>query len=169
MIIASFFIGGMFAGCSKEVDVKPSPMNAQESALVQNLNDSSFTKSSIIEFFRGPFLSQVNTTIQTDSSTLIFDFVVRKFFMKGENTPLALPLGDAQFSDRGWKYEITFDQATGKILLSPNNEMQAGIFQGSFQTVLATFHQSNQTLEFIVRFKELNGNKSEVAETLFKR
>ena len=169
MITASILIGGMLAGCSKAVDVKPSFMNTLESESVQSLNDSSFTKSSIIEFFKGPFLSQVNTTTQTDSSTLIFDFVVRKFFIKGENAPLALPLGDAQFSDRGWKYEITFDQATGKILLSPNNEMRAGIVRGSFQTVLATFHQSNQTLEFIVRFKELNGNKSEVAETLFKR
>ena len=102
-------------------------------------------------------------------SVLIFDFTLVKNFEKGENNQLFIAYGDPQFVDRGWKYEITVDTTTYKILLSPNDKMKAAIVPGSFQIVSATFDRSTKNFNFITRFKEFNGNKSEVAETIFKK
>jgi hypothetical protein len=44
--------------------------------------------------------------------------------------------------------------------------MAAGIVHGSFQTVSATFDRASRYLISLQRFKELNGNKNEVGETL---
>ena len=144
-------------------------MNAQSSETSQKSDHLIRDTSSILHFLTGPFISQVNTTTRTDTNVLIFDFTLRKTFGKGEKSRLSIAYGDPQFVDRGWKYEITLDTKTGGILLSPNNKMEAGIVHGSFQIISATFDQSTQTFEFITRFKELNGNKNEVAETIFKR
>jgi hypothetical protein len=165
--IACLLIMGMLTGCSKEVDLKTAPASSENNQVLQS--PGSITDASIREFLTAPFIAQVNTTTRTDSSTLIFDFVLRKQFQKGDNDHVLVPYGDPQFADRGWKYETTVDPATKEILLSPNDVMEAGIVPGSFQTALATFDPSSQIFNFITRFKELNGNRNEVGETLWRR
>jgi hypothetical protein len=157
----------MFAGCIKEMGVKASGVSAQhrEAAQEHLMRDT----LSILRFLSGHFISQVNTTTRTDSTVLIFDFTLGKRFGKGENNDLSISYGDPQFVERGWRYEIALDRKTGEILLSPNDKMRAGIVARTFQTVSATFNTLTQTFEFITRFKELNGNKTEVAETIFMR
>lgn|GEM_PF-6079260 len=167
--IVYFLIGCIVAGCSKEADVKPSLFSSKESQILQTKDNAVPDTLAIVRFLRQPFISQVNTTTRTDSTVLIFDFTLRKNFMKGEKNSVSIAYGDPQFVDRGWKYEITIDTKTSKILLSPNDKMKAEIVGGSFKTVLATFDQSTQNFNFITRFEELNGNKSEVAETIFPK
>ena len=168
--IACFLISGILAGCSKEAGIKPCVINSQDNQAAQTPEHSTRETSPILHFFRGSFISQVNTTSVTDSgSVLIFDFTVKKNFEKGANNQLSIAYGDPQFADRGWKYEITVDTTTYEILLSPNDKMKADIVPRSFQTVAATFDRSTRNFNFITRFKELNGNKSEVAETIFKK
>jgi hypothetical protein len=46
--------------------------------------------------------------------------------------------------------------------------MKAEIVPGSFKVLMATFDPPSKIFNFITRFKEPNGNKSEVAETVSK-
>ena len=162
-IVCFFF---MLAACSKEVDTKGFG-DAQDVQTSQRAN-STAAISPVINFFKTPFISQINTTTVTDSSILVFDFIEKKNFTKGEKKYLLLPFGDGQFISRGWKYQILIDTTTSAILLSPNDTMKAEIIPGSFKILMATFDLPTKTFNFITRFKELNGNKSEVAETVFK-
>lgn len=162
-IVCFFFT---LAACSKEMGLK----DPNDTRVVQTSqsNNSTTTTSPVINFFKTPFISQINTTTATDSSILIFDFIETKSFTRGEKKYLLLPFGDGQFISRGWKYQVLIDTTTNAILLSPNDKMKAEIVPGSFTILMATFDLPSKTFNFITRFKELNGNKSEVAETVFK-
>jgi len=158
----------MLAGCSKQVDINTPSADVQDIRTSQStdLESSAF---SIINFFKTPFISQINTTTATDSSIVVFDFIEKKSFTKGEKKYLLLPFGDGQFISRGWKYQVSIDTTTNTVLLAPNDTMKAEIVPGSFKILMATFDPATKTFNFITRFKEPNGNKSEVAETVFKK
>jgi hypothetical protein len=161
-IVCLFF---MLAACSKVVDVKDAPGNVQAGESVNYMA----TGSPVIHFFETPFFTQINTTTRTDSSLLIFDFTDRKSFIRGAKDELLLPFGDGQFYTRGWKYKISFDTTSCVVLVAPNDTMQWQLVPNSFKVLAATFDPASKTFNFITRFQELNGNKSEVAETVFKK
>ena len=161
-ILCLFF---MLAACSKVVDVKDAPDNVQTGESANSMT----TASPVIHFFETPFFAQINTTTRTDSSVAVFDFTDRKSFIRGKKDQLLLPFGDGQFYSRGWKYEISFDSATYAVLVAPNDTMQSQLYPNSFKVLTATFDPASKTFNFITRFRELNGNKSEVAETVFKK
>ena len=163
-IVCLFF---MLAACSKEVDVKTSSNDVQNIQSNKSAN-SLADPSPVINFFKTPFISQINTFTVTDSSVLVFDFIEKKSFTWGKDGYLLLPFGDGQFISRGWKYEISLDTITNAVLLSPNDKMKSEIFPKTFKVLMATFDPVSKNFNFITRFKELNGNKSEVAETVFK-
>jgi len=162
--LACILISSALISCSKETDVQ-APSSIQNSEATQAVSRDA---SSMANFFKTPFTSQVTTTTITDDNTLIFDFIVRKSFTKGDNNRLLLPYGDDQFMSRGWKYEVLFDTSANEIFLFPNDKMKADIVAGSFTTVSAIFDPVTKDFIFITRFKELNGDKSEVAESIFK-
>lgn len=163
---ASLLVFVMLAGCTKVVDSKNTFTGAEQDQLLQSTNDITAIVSLLPN---ATFISQVNTTTRTDSSTMIFDFILRKSFKKEGSNRLSVPYGDPQFADRGWRYEITIDPATQEIILAPNDVMAAGIVRGSFQTISATFDKATLIFNFLTRFKELNGNRNEVGETLSKK
>jgi hypothetical protein len=167
LIVAGLLAMVMLSGCSKEVNSNVSLVGPEESGLLQSPGQITDT-SSILHFLNGTFFAQVNTITRTDSSTLIFDFIVLKKFQKVDSKRISVAYGDPQFAERGWKYEIAVDPVTQEIRLSPNDLMAAGIVHGSFQTVSATFDRASRIFNFVTRFKELNGNKNEVGETLSK-
>lgn len=160
--IVSFFV---ITGCVKEVNTYSARAKNVQPEQSKTLPGRDIIK----DFFKTPFISQINTTTKTDSSIMVFDFIEKKSFTKGDAGYLLLPYGDGQFISRGWKYKLSVDTATDNILLFPNDTMQSEIVAGSFKTVMATFDLASKTYNFITRFKELNGNKSEVAETVFKK
>lgn len=158
----------LLTSCSKEVTTKNIMKNPAETLTVaaqSALRDTASVRS----FLTGPFLSQVNTTTKTDSSVMVFDFIFQKKFEKGEHGTVAIAFGDGQFADRGWKYNISVNDSTQQLIVTPNSIMAAAIARNSFQVVSATFDKNMQIFNFITRFKELNGNRSEVGETLSKR
>jgi hypothetical protein len=86
--IACFFFA--LAGCSKQVDISTSSTDVQDIQTSQY--DNLMTGiSPIINFFKTPFVSQINTTIVTDSSILIFDFIEKKSFTRGEKKIFTTP------------------------------------------------------------------------------
>ena len=158
----------MLAACSKNVDLKASSNDVQEIQASQS-NNSTIATSPVINFFKTPFISQINTHTITDSTVLVFDFIEKKSFTWGGKDYLLLPFGDGQFISRGWKYEISLDTTTNEVLLAPNDKMRSEIVPNSFKVLMATFDPVSKNFNFITRFKELNGNRSEVAETVFKK
>ena len=136
VIIAYFLISGIIAGCSKQVDIKPSLMNAQSIKTSQELDQLIRDTSSILHFLTAPFISQVNTTTRTDSTVLIFDFTLRKTFGNGEKNHLSIAYGDPQFVDRGWRYEITFDKKREKFWLHPILKWKPALFVVPFKPFL---------------------------------
>lgn len=164
-IVCFFF---MLAACSKEVGMKAS-FNKVENVQTNPTDNSTAVTSPVINFFKTPFISQINTFTVTDSAVLVFDFIEKKNFTWDKKDYLLLPFGDGQFISRGWKYEISLDTTTNAVLLAPNDKMRSEIFPKSFKVLMATFDPASKTFNFITRFKELNGNKSEVAETVFKK
>lgn len=158
----------MLGACSKEVETQTFDGNSADKLLSQESYSIRDTFS-LVHFFRGSFISQVNTTTRTDSNVVVFDFIFKKRFSRAGNNAVSVPFGDAQFADRGWKYEITYDSIINKVSLAPNDIMSAGIVSGSFKIVQAGFDKVNQSFNFITRFTELNGNKNDVGETLSKQ
>lgn len=166
-IKATAFAGLFFTltACTKVVDGTDDSVSAVHA---QTTNAPAIA-SPIIHFFETPFFTQINTTTVTESNVLVFDFTDQKTFTAGKKGSLLLPFGDGQFYDRGWKYQVSFDTVTYAVFISPNDTMTAAIIPGSFKVEMATFDAASKTFNFITRFRELNGNKSEVAETVFKR
>jgi hypothetical protein len=98
LIVAGLLAMVMLSGCSKEVNSNVSLVVLKKAGCCKARSNNRY--SSILHFLNGTFFAQVNTITRTDSSTLIFDFIVLKKFQKVDSKRISVAYGDPQFAER---------------------------------------------------------------------
>ena len=103
-----------------------------------------------------------------DNIKLSLDYINEKRIvpLSKQDSSLTCGYGETGYVNKGWKYIITYDKATGQIKLAPNDVMAAAITPGSFQTLYTYYDPVFRTFNFQTIFNDLNGDDNEVFEIL---
>lgn len=151
----------LISGCKKEsVSAIEAAQTSSDISIREKINE-------IQAFYYARGSRTIYRNIISDTTRITtLDFVWKKYLVYSKtDSSFSCKYGDSELFDQGWRYIITVDKKTGKIILNPNAEMAAAINPGSFVQIAVTYDRVYKSFNFRSQFA-IGDRVHEVGEIL---